>query len=461
MYLAEYNIAGTSWVQAAITLEYPGAHDASRAERWWTRFETLLRGLDAIPQVSASLRVTLDASLHAVLFASGPLQHVEAFRRAAGSFTQLDVVADSDVTFARDRAEHDARLRFPPYQCRIALPRLTRGDAWFAFDFRVSHHLNELLLEAHTLKHELSYHINIEPTAIDTAAMREAARNALRVSEIAGVPASLEQLQQELAGKLRRATHLSEEFVGVTTMAARTWLSAALDRRVRAAYGQYVAAELTFDEEDHEGSLTAMRHRAFFEPIGVDEVCGGAITPDERAELLAWRPGSALLDLIERAGRTVDVERPGTGDYSGMPDPYGGTQPYAFISYKHEDLDSVKRLLGRFAGEGRRIWYDRGIPGGVEWDALIEERVRHCGVVLLFVSQAAVRSKYVRREVKFADVLNKPIVGIRLEPDIDLSDGMAMLLNQYQVVDASGGSLQDELDRALRVLSVFPDVEPA
>ena len=72
----------------------------------------------------------------------------------------------------------------------------------------------------------------------------------------------------------------------------------------------------------------------------------------------------------------------------------------------------------------------------------------------MFVSHAAVRSKYVRREVKFADVLNKPIIPVRLEPDVELRDGMDMLLNQYQTVNAFASSEGHEVDRALRLARV-------
>jgi hypothetical protein len=99
---------------------------------------------------------------------------------------------------------------------------------------------------------------------------------------------------------------------------------------------------------------------------------------------------------------------------------------------------------------GYRIWYDKGIPGGAEWDALIEERIQRCAVVVLFLSQAAVQSKFVRREVKFADSLDKSIVAIRLDRDIVASNGMAMLLQQYQAIDAATAFVAEDVDRALR-----------
>ena len=173
--------------------------------------------------------------------------------------------------------------------------------------------------------------------------------------------------------------------------------------------------------------------------------------PDDRIALLSWQPGPELDALRPKAGRTGDAAEPtGLVDFRGMPQVYTGTGPYAFISYKREDLARIKPLVGQLSDRGHRIWYDIGIPGGAEWDALIEERVQRCEVLLLFLSQAAVQSKYVRREVKFADTLGKPVIGVRLDREIDFTNGMAMLLNQYQVINETAESLADELDRAVR-----------
>lgn len=109
----------------------------------------------------------------------------------------------------------------------------------------------------------------------------------------------------------------------------------------------------------------------------------------------------------------------------------------------------VRPILHRVHGWGYRIWYDRGIPGGAEWDALIEERLKRCAMLLFFVSRGSVDSKYCRREVKYVDQLNKPILSVRLEP-AELTHGLEMLLTQYQMVDASAENFAAEMERALR-----------
>jgi hypothetical protein len=121
---------------------------------------------------------------------------------------------------------------------------------------------------------------------------------------------------------------------------------------------------------------------------------------------------------------------------------------YIFISYKREDMARIAPLLDNIVEWGYEIWYDKSIPGGAEWDALIEEKVSDCGLVIAFISQGAVESKWVRREVKFADSLNKPIVAVRIE-EADLRHGLKMLLSQYQIIAADDDNFSQELKEAI------------
>ena len=109
----------------------------------------------------------------------------------------------------------------------------------------------------------------------------------------------------------------------------------------------------------------------------------------------------------------------------------------------------VASILLSLCGWGCEVWYDKGIPGGVEWDAAIEERIKNCKLFLLFLSQASVDSKYVRREVRFADVCDKPIIGVKLE-QVKLAHGLYMLLQQYQMLDATGNEVTNAMRNAVQ-----------
>jgi len=131
-----------------------------------------------------------------------------------------------------------------------------------------------------------------------------------------------------------------------------------------------------------------------------------------------------------------------------IPKPYEGTGDYIFVSYKREDFSRVAPVIRNIIGWGYNIWYDQGIPGGSEWDAIIEEKVSRCIILIAFLSASAVDSKWVRREIKYADSLNKPILAIRLE-EVQLKQGLSVTLSQYQMIDTTNADFSNELRRAI------------
>jgi len=125
------------------------------------------------------------------------------------------------------------------------------------------------------------------------------------------------------------------------------------------------------------------------------------------------------------------------------------TENFIFVCYKREDMSQIKPILLSLCASGCEVWYDKGIPGASEWDAAIEERIKNCKLFLLFLSQPSVDSKYVRREVRFADFCDKPILSVKLE-QVTLAHGLYMLLQQYQMLDATAGDFASEIRSALR-----------
>lgn len=77
------------------------------------------------------------------------------------------------------------------------------------------------------------------------------------------------------------------------------------------------------------------------------------------------------------------------------PPPADGDADFLFVSYKREDMPRIAPHLAQIAAWGYPVWYDRGIIGGSEWDALIEEKVQRSSLLLLFLTPAAVQSKFV------------------------------------------------------------------
>lgn len=131
--------------------------------------------------------------------------------------------------------------------------------------------------------------------------------------------------------------------------------------------------------------------------------------------------------------------------------PYEDTEPFIFISYKSVDLKRISPILETIQNLGYRIWYDKYIPGGSEWDGVIEKKIIECAVLLFFLSPESVDSKHCRREVRLADRRNIKILSIFLEPTV-LGNGMEMLLTQYQFIDINKPEKEKTLDHALRYL---------
>jgi hypothetical protein len=130
------------------------------------------------------------------------------------------------------------------------------------------------------------------------------------------------------------------------------------------------------------------------------------------------------------------------------PRPCEGQESFVFISYSRADLPRLLPYLQSLDGWGYALWYDQAIPGGAEWHAMIEEKISRCSLLLAFLSKASVKSKWVRREIEFADALNKPILGVHLET-VDLAHGLQMLLHQYQMLTAADPAFPAQLRGAL------------
>jgi hypothetical protein len=91
-------------------------------------------------------------------------------------------------------------------------------------------------------------------------------------------------------------------------------------------------------------------------------------------------------------------------------------KPIIFVSYAHDDepekprgeeiqwLSFVMKFLRPAVKFGEiRIWVDRQMPGGTEWDEEIERHLRECNVFVLLVSANSMSSNYIiDKELKIA-----------------------------------------------------------
>jgi TIR domain len=453
MYLARFEFGDEKWVQGCLL--FPHACSTG-TDAWAQRLSSVVTFLAATPQLRTSYRLEVaPETICRAIIVSAPGQHEAPLRRALALFSRLELLADESVISPATRGEYDRILdRFGHYQALIAAPEYHSRTAWLASDFRLAPALAQLAQQASDLGFSFTYHANFEPLGDPLELARATAHNLVRLESEPGAPPTLVDTQRSIAERLRNAIFLCEELVGANSIDATEWLSASLKQMSSRTSQVAETAEFTFAADAHDSSIYAARHRVVFEELSTSELASSAVTREEWQKLLSWNPPQRFYDSWKHAVPAVSTEVTRSPDAATLaaleraPKPYDGAADYIFISYKHQDMSRIVPILRKIADLGYRLWYDKGIPGGAEWDALIEERVQNCKLLMLFVSQAAVESRYVRREVKFADSLAKPLLSIKLE-EPKLGRGMQMLLNQYQTVSADAPDFIDEMEHAI------------
>lgn len=451
MYLARLTAGASDLVQGGVRLSYP-APRASRGaayeplDYWIDTLRALARGSTSVAPLSLSLRVRLSerGSLTAYIAALADAAHEDAMRRWLAGYTRLERVAAESSVLPVAREEFDTMFGvsdMPDESWRIArtsAPDYRRNDSWVASDFHLLPHLADLLLEGRQLGHAVMAQLNLTSFAATAQNVREARRNALRLRESGRAPAGLLEMQDRLAQRVAAAAYVVEEFIGSPQRGVDEWLRPALEQRFAR---QFVG--LPFDAPAHVfappsrvAGIDPPLHTLLLDPVAVSvaELCATAQDAGALERTLGWMPPDALrfappAEPADEPAVTPNVLPP------SVPLSGDAAENYLFISYSHSDAPRIAPHLRALNDSRLAFWYDAGIPSGSEWDAVIESRIENCQALVLFVSERAVASKYVRREVKFADALHKPLVSIVLEPTT-LRSGLRMLLTQYQMLDA-------------------------
>ncbi len=117
------------------------------------------------------------------------------------------------------------------------------------------------------------------------------------------------------------------------------------------------------------------------------------------------------------------------------PDPaYRGSDPFVFVSYSHADEVTVYQEIRHLQDQGVRVWYDAtGISAGAEWNDEIAGAIRDASDFLYFISPASVASEHCRRELSFAQSLDRRIVVVHLE-ETEVPDGLRLSLENRQAI---------------------------
>ncbi len=85
-----------------------------------------------------------------------------------------------------------------------------------------------------------------------------------------------------------------------------------------------------------------------------------------------------------------------------------------FVSYAHVDMRFV-RLLEAKLKENFRVWIDDQLDAGDDWQEAIDDAIRKSFAVIVVISPASSKSKYVTYEWSFAMGLGLPVIPVLLE----------------------------------------------
>ena len=132
---------------------------------------------------------------------------------------------------------------------------------------------------------------------------------------------------------------------------------------------------------------------------------------------------------------------------------YNGSKPFAFISYSHDDLDTISEYLDA-ADENYRFWYDEGIKSGAEWVEEIGNKIFDCDIFIVFLSKSALTSHYIKDEITYAYKYAKKMMAVLLEP-VSLPRSLELMLGRFQYINFYEESSFD--DRLVKFIQGIPD----
>lgn len=120
---------------------------------------------------------------------------------------------------------------------------------------------------------------------------------------------------------------------------------------------------------------------------------------------------------------------------------------YFFISYSHLDYKLVYVDLLELEEEKLNIWYDRGLPAGVNWEDSAEDQIlkQKCRGIIFYLSKSTLTSNACLEEVRLTKKYNKNYVIIILPDENKQYMSPVAMINKY---------VDNEADKEL-LLSVF------
>jgi formylglycine-generating enzyme required for sulfatase activity len=140
---------------------------------------------------------------------------------------------------------------------------------------------------------------------------------------------------------------------------------------------------------------------------------------DKHAEIDALiSMANALCQSEAHAPRPAAISVPlaGPAPLQTIATPRDERRPTVFISYYHGDADFAKQLIADLSAAGHACWIDTSaIKGGDEWVQTIAEGIINSYALVVIVTFEALQSKWVQKEILWAQQKKKRIVPVILE----------------------------------------------
>ena len=121
-----------------------------------------------------------------------------------------------------------------------------------------------------------------------------------------------------------------------------------------------------------------------------------------------------------------------------------------FVSYAHEDVKRVQLLAAALENEGWRVFWDKTIPAGEDWESFIGLHLDTAPVVIPVWSTASVKSRFVRDEANRANKRGAlvPVTIDDVEPMFGF--GYINASNLLEWIAGGGGKLPDHLKNSIQ-----------
>jgi len=121
------------------------------------------------------------------------------------------------------------------------------------------------------------------------------------------------------------------------------------------------------------------------------------------------------------------------------------------MSYSRRDEAVMRRVVTHLREQGINVWVDHEKlnPGTAIWEAKIEKALTAASAVIVILSPDSKNSKWVRREISFAEQYEKPIFPVLVRGDEDTSIPIRLITNQYVDLRQNEEAGLNSLSRAI------------